>query len=279
MPSLTDILEPIMENPTFIFVDGSYYCFYRYYAIIQWWKTTHSDDLSTLDNPIDCLELVDKFRKTFVDNLLQMKKKLKINKEVNPIMIVGKDCKRETIWRNDLLKEYKANRENAKVSPGVFIKLAYEEKLFEKGGVKAVLKCPKLEADDCIAISVNYLIEKYPQCTIYIITSDRDYLQLVKPNVHIFSLTYKPLRSTGDPKRDLLLKIIMGDTSDNIPAIFPKCGEKTALKCIDDPTMFKKKITDSEESCKNYGLNKTLVDFRCIPEELVEEFMVLNIRK
>ena len=53
----------------------------------------------------------------------------------------------------------------------------------------------------------------------------------------------------------------MGDNSDNIPSVFPKCGPKTAEKCIGDPEFFKKKMSDNEEYYKQYELNKLLVDF------------------
>ena len=72
---------------------------------------------------------------------------------------------------------------------------------------------------------------------------------------------------------DLEIKIIMGDTSDNIPSVFPKCGPKTALKCIEDPEFFKKKMNDNPEYYKQYKLNQLLVNFDNIPENLVEEFM------
>jgi 5'-3' exonuclease len=160
---------------------------------------------------------------------------------------------------------------------GPFFKMAYEEELFQKGGAKAILKHPKLEADDCIAISVKHLINKYPNCHIYIITSDRDYLQLNAHNVDLYNLAYKNIAdnksSTGNPKDDLEIKIIMGDVSDNIPSVFPKCGPKTAQKCIEDPEFFKKKMADNPEYYKQYELNKKLVDFNNIPEDLIEEFM------
>ena len=71
----------------------------------------------------------------------------------------------------------------------------------------------------------------------------------------------------------------MGDSSDNIPSVFPKCGPKTAQKCIDDPAFFLKKISEKpEEYQKQYKLNQLLVDFNNIPEELQEEFMA-SIRK
>jgi 5'-3' exonuclease len=161
---------------------------------------------------------------------------------------------------------------------GPFFKMAYEEELFQKGGAKAILKHPRLEADDCIAISVNYLTQKYPLCRIFIITSDRDYLQLNAPNVSLYTLTYKNLAesksSTGNAEQDLKIKILTGDTSDNIPSVFPKCGPKTAQKCIEDPSFFQKKMAENPAAyLAQYKLNETLISFNKIPEYLVCEFM------
>ena len=102
---MNDIFEQSDMNPTFIFVDGSYYCFYRYYALLNWWKNAHPE--TTLDDPYQNKNFVDKFKKTFVENLLAIPKKLKIQK---PILVVGKDCKRENIWRMELFPKYKSNR-------------------------------------------------------------------------------------------------------------------------------------------------------------------------
>jgi 5'-3' exonuclease len=240
---MNNIFEQQNMNPTFIFVDGSYYCFYRFFALTNWWKNAYPNE--PLVDPFQNKKFVDKFKKTFVENLQQIPKKLKIDKNINPILIVGKDCKREQIWRMDLFPQYKANRVQDGFMGGPFFKMAYEEELFQKGGAKAILKHPKLEADDCIALSVKYLLTAYPSCHIYIITSDRDYLQLNAHNVDLYNLTFKNIAeksSIGDPKKDLELKIIMGDSSDNIPSVFPKCGPKTAIKCIEDEEFFKKKM-------------------------------------
>ena len=271
-----NIFDSSTMNPTFIFVDGSYYCFYRYFALQQWWKNAFPDE--PLDDPFQNEKFVEKFKKTFVDNLEQIPKKLKIHKDpVKPILIVGKDCKRENIWRNDLFKSYKATRVQDGFMGGPFFKMAYEEELFQKGGAKAILKHPHLEADDCIAISVKYLVKKYPECRIYIITSDKDYLQLNADNVHLYSLTYKNLAegktATGNAENDLKIKIIMGDTSDNIPSVFPKCGLKTAQKCIEDEEFFKKKMANNPVYYEQYKLNEELVSFDKIPTNLVEEFL------
>ena len=275
---MNNIFEQSIMNPTFIFVDGSYYCFHRYFALMQWWKNAYPEEI--LDDPYTNEKFFEKFKKTFVENLQQISKKLKIHKTTNPILIIGKDCKRENIWRNELFPKYKANRANGAEDGflgGPFFKMVYEDELFQKGGAKAILKHPKLEADDCIALSVKYLLNKYPECNIYIITSDRDYLQLNAHNVHLYNLSYKNIAenksSTGNAKDDLEIKIIMGDTSDNIPSVFPKCGQKTAIKCIEDPEFFKKKMANNQDYYNQYELNKKLVNFDCIPEYLIEEFM------
>jgi 5'-3' exonuclease len=275
------------NKPTFIFIDGSYFCFYRYFALMNWWKNAYPEEV--LDDPIQNIKFVDKFKKTFIETIQKIPKSLKIESKKTkknniierkePILIIGKDCKRENIWRNQIYDKYKATRVNSAESGfmgGPFFKMVYQEKLFELAGAKFILEHPQLEADDCIAISVKYLINKYPDCLIYIITSDNDYLQLVRENVHIYNLAFKNLKDskvfTGIPEKDLKLKIIMGDSSDNIPSVFPKCGIKTALKCIEDEEYFKKKMDNNVSYYNQYLLNEKLVSFDKIPSELNEEF-------
>jgi len=268
-----------MTPPTFIFVDGSYYCFHRYFALQRWWKNAYPDD--PLENPYNNAKFVEKFRKTFVDNLRLMPKKLKLLKNATkPILIVGKDCKRQDIWRNDLFADYKANRANGVEDGfmgGPFFQMAYEDQLFQQGGAKAILRHPRLEADDCIALAVKYVLQQYPQCRIYIITSDRDYLQLNAHNVNLFTLGYKNLAdgktATGNAAHDLKIKILMGDTSDNIPSVFPKCGLKTAMKCVENDAFLAKKMGNVAAYADQYRLNERLVDFNQIPAKYVAEFM------
>ena len=276
---MENIFNFSIMDPTFIFVDGSYYCFYRYFALQQWWKNAYPNE--PIDDPYKNEKFVEKFRKTFVENLEQIPKKLKIHKEpIKPILIVGKDCKRENIWRNELFSNYKSNRTNSLEDGfmgGPFFKMAYEEQLFQKGGAKAILKHPKLEADDCIALSVKYLVNKYPLCKIFIITSDHDYLQLNSHNIHLYTLTYKNLAegktATGNAEHDLKIKILMGDVSDNIPSVFPKCGFKTAQKCIKDEEFLKEKMRENKKYYEQYELNEKLISFYKIPKELVNEFI------
>lgn len=276
------VFDTNKSTPSFIFVDGSYYTFYRYFSLMTWWKNAYPEN--PLVDPFQNEQFVEKFRKTFVENLEKIPKNLGFGKNDSPIMFVGKDCPRETIWRMQLFPDYKKNRANGQEDGfmgGSFFKMAYQDELFQKGGAKAILKYPTLEADDCIAISVKYILGLYPECMIYVITSDKDYLQLVEPRVKIFDLKFKNIAeqksSTGNPESDLFCKIVMGDISDNIPSVLKKCGPKTALKCFENPEYFEERLK-KENAYETYERNKTLVDFNNIPENLVNDFIDKNIK-
>jgi 5'-3' exonuclease len=273
-------LPDMTTNHTFIFIDGSYFCFYRYHSLLTWWRNAYPEEIDALQDPYQNSKFVDKFRTTFINNIEKIPKGLNLDKTIKPIIIVGKDCKRENIWRNELFPKYKATRANGQEDGfmgGPFFKMVYEEQLFIQGGARSILKHPHLEADDCIAISVKHLLTEYPTCNIYIITSDKDYLQLAEERVHLYNLAFKDLTqqksSTGNPECDLFCKIVTGDISDNIPSVFPKCGPKTALKYFENRDLFQKKLQESEAFQQQYDLNKKIIDFSCIPEDLVNEFM------
>jgi len=275
-----NLLTEMSTNPTFIFIDGSYFCFYRYHSLMTWWKNAYPEQSDVLLDPYQNQQFVDKFKKTFVENVAKIPKSLKLDKSDKPIIIVGRDCKRENIWRNELFPNYKGTRAKGSEDGfmgGPFFKMAYEEKLFIQGGARSILKHPKLEADDCIAISVKHLLKEYPACNIYIITSDKDYLQLAEERVHLYNLAFKDLTEqkscTGDANCDLFCKIVTGDVSDNIPSVFPKCGPKTALKYFENRDLFEKKLLESTAFQTQYELNRKIIDFNYIPEELVNEFM------
>ena len=40
--------------PNFVLIDGSYYIFYRFFALLNWWKLAKKDD--PLDNPSESEE-------------------------------------------------------------------------------------------------------------------------------------------------------------------------------------------------------------------------------
>jgi len=262
------------ENPKeIIFIDGSYFCFYRYHSIMRWWKSAYPENL--LADPFANEQFVEKFKKTFVDTVKNLKKKLNIENK-NPFIIVGKDCRRQNIWRNEFYDNYKATRVNDDgFMGGPFFKMVYENNMFQEGGARVVVKHPKLEADDCVAIFVKHIVENYPNANVKIITSDKDYLQLAGPKVRIFNLAYKEISEEtlgGSAEADLFCKIVMGDTSDNIKSVLNKCGPKTALKCFKDRTYFDERMK-KENAYEKFELNQKIIDFNFIPQNIIDEFV------
>ena len=266
-------------NHTYILIDASYYIFYRVFALVNWWKLSHKDQ------PITDLheneEFLTRFQSVFHSKLKEIPKKLKLPKKAPYTFIIGRDCPRKDIWRSQIYPDYKGTRgdySDAKVNPGPFFKLVYSTNLFEQTPDVDlhILHHPTLEADDCLAITAKHISTTQPNDQIYIITSDTDYLQLISPNIHLYTLKFKPVNteknSTGDPKKDLLYKIILGDKSDNIPGVFPKCGPKRALAYVNNIASFEEDLI-KRDAVDQYKLNRRLIDFDQIPQEMQQSIL------
>jgi DNA polymerase-1 len=163
-----------------------------------------------------------------------------------------------------------------------------------------LLSIDKIEADDVIGYITGKLDGE-----VTIMSSDRDYLQLVSDRVSIYSPTKKKfydqdlvLKEYGvTPKNFLTQKILLGDSGDNVPGVkglgsktmlkhFPELGTDTeiSLDSILERCEGKAKIL---ELIKNYEyqlrINKKLMDLKDpnIPDEAIEEInsMLLNPSK
>lgn len=272
-----------------IIIDGSYFVFHRYFALLSWWKYLNlnnkpensTKDLDDLDDLSNNSIFIDKFIKTFKSKINELEKKLNINKDSRVLKIVAFDCPRKDIWRNSIFDKYKSTRNNNDNNIKNIFKLTYNKDLFINSGVHIKLYHPHLEADDCIAITTKYIHEKYPESNISIITSDMDYLQLANNKTHLIDLKFKDLtqkkKSTNDPNKDLFYKILIGDKSDNIPPIFPKCGIKTAEKYYNNNELFQKKLHECPDAKNQYIKNRELIDFNYIPNEYIDEFKNENL--
>lgn len=99
-----------------------------------------------------------------------------------------------------------------------------------------------IEADDTIAYLTKQ-VRDYEGGEAIIVSTDKDFLQLVSENVKVFSPTKKKLydrQAVYDeyniwPQNILLYRTLDGDKSDNIPGI-RGCGLKTVLKRFDEIT-------------------------------------------
>jgi DNA polymerase-1 len=135
--------------------------------------------------------------------------------------------------------DYKTNREE--MPEDLSAALPHVRRMVEAFNVP-VLICDGYEADDIIGMLVRRADKEGFQS--YMVTSDKDFGQLVTPNTFI----YKPSRSgegveimglpevqsrwgIQNPGQVVDVLALMGDASDNIPGV-PGIGEKTAMKLI-----------------------------------------------
>tara|TARA_B100000401_G_C52762006_1_gene698693 strand:+ start:199 stop:1005 length:807 start_codon:yes stop_codon:yes gene_type:complete len=256
----------------FIIIDGSYFIFYRYHALRIWWGLAKREDET--NDYCENERFIEKFRETFVAKIQEMTEKLNIDN--NAIIFVGKDCPKKEIWRNEYIDNYKATRNSSDKNVKKLFEIAYGENLFIKAGAKLILSYPKLEADDCVAITAKHIVNTHEDSNVWIITSDMDYLQLASERIKLYDLKYKDLtnskNSFNNAQKDLFCKIVTGDKSDNIPAVLPKCGMKTASKFYDNQELFEDRLNITDGARERYERNKLIIDFDKIPEELINNF-------
>jgi hypothetical protein len=107
--------------------------------MINWWKNTYPLDEETLKNPYENEIFRNKFISIFIHSVNQVVNNLQINKEEPYCVIVGKDCKRENIWRTKLFPEYKSGRNRDGFMGKQFFEMVYKEELFQKGGANLII--------------------------------------------------------------------------------------------------------------------------------------------
>lgn len=152
-------------------------------------------------------------------------------------LAVAFDLKGKT-FRHESFEAYKAGRQKTPEELNIQFPLLRES--LEKMGI-CVLSKPSYEADDILGCISKRASEQGVHT--YILTGDRDSLQLVGENVEVI-LTKKGVTETAvvdtkeleemyglTPQQIVDLKGLMGDNSDNIPGI-TGVGEKTALKLL-----------------------------------------------
>ncbi|MCB1077040.1 MAG: DNA polymerase I, partial [Verrucomicrobiae bacterium] len=144
--------------------------------------------------------------------------------------------------RHEIYPEYKAQREAMPEDIGRAIPVV--KRLIQAFDIP-VLECPGYEADDIIG-TLAKRAEAEGDYTVYMVTPDKDFAQLVSEK----SVIYKPGRQGSAPeildvgaireqwqvkKPEQVIDVLglWGDASDNIPGI-PGVGEKTAKKLISE---------------------------------------------
>jgi 5'-3' exonuclease len=176
-------------------------------------------------------------------------------------------------WRKDIYPEYKSHRkkdrDKSAIDYDIFFPIA--EKFWDdlKNIFKNVyfVRIDRTEADDIIAISTK---EVFKDDNLIAISTDKDMHQLLKFKRY---RQYNPIQNkfveSLNPIKNLQIKLIMGDSGDNIPSIKPRTGIVTATNMLNDglDELFEK----NEEIKENYERNKRLIDFDCIPKDIINK--------
>lgn len=287
------------HNKPILLVDLGFTTFYRFNATKTWYKHSHPEEKEQLKSPDydwgNNQEFIDKFDKLYIEKILLMAKKFSVPKHN---VILAQDCKSCDNWRGKLFKDYKLTRKLNKEKNGFdgesVFKHAYEytfNAMAKNYGFK-LIKHKDIEADDINAIIAQYYQKHFPKLNIFILATDKDYLQLGNGKTHLINFQGVIL---NDPKKDptlnngeyqLWYKILIGDKSDNIPAIkikrkYVKPNAKTGLDTYINITNESGKLLASnmKEFMKNldndpeminqtqFNLNRKLIDFNMIPQK------------
>ena len=163
-----------------------------------------------------------------------------INKEKPELLGVCFD-KGGSVERTELFSEYKANRHET--PEAIKIAVPYIEKILNGLKIPVVVK-EGYEADDLIGTLAKKAEKE--DFTVYMVTPDKDFGQLVSDNVFM----YRPGKGGSGPEVWGVPQIqerfgvkrpeqvidylgMMGDASDNIPGL-PGVGDKTAKKLLEE---------------------------------------------
>ena len=287
------IAEDDRKNKFLCVIDGSYFGYFVLFGACSefqkkepalastWIKPPEECDQNNLPNLLNCEEfkrILKQFtmkRIETIDWIARENFQDELDIAAGIDYIFAMDDRVSYSFRKKLYPEYKAQRALVKrsyqlqpikdyITNVIFKDLEVEEKY----GYHLV-KVEGAEGDDVIATTLLNFKDNY--LASMLVASDHDFLQI--DGVREFDLFGK------EAKRDLggeivnaddylLGKILMGDKSDNIKQVFPKCGPKTALKWTKDKTTLKTVLKESQDAASRYLLNKKIISFKEMPSEL-----------
>lgn len=198
-------------------------------------------------------------------------------------LYIALDNKTRRSWRYDFYEEnskkfdaykgmiYKGNRTKDVTMPWKHLSKVYDElqDLLREGTDAIVLQHEKAEADDIIYV-VAHLREKAEKDTI-IVSSDKDFKQLISKHV----MMYDPLKHNfieiDDPKELLITDILTGQgRKDNILPCGKRLGKKTAEKMVHNIVGF---LASDEQLNERYQFNRILIDLSEVPDWIQEEII------
>ena len=191
--------------------------------------------------------------------------------DVQPDAIAVAFDLRSPTFRHKAASYYKANRKG--MPPELAQQLPRVKELLGLMGIK-VVECEGYEADDVLGTLSRSCSDRGDQC--FVLTGDRDSLQLIDNNVTVLLATnketvhYTPERFIEDygfePIKLIDLKSLMGDSSDNIPGV-AGIGEKTASSLIKEYGSLENLYASYEDSSLTKGVKAKLAAGKASAEE------------
>ena len=189
---------------------------------------------------------------------------LKNISDVHPDAVAVAFDLRSPTFRHKAAAYYKANRKG--MPEELAQQLPIVKELLGLMGVK-VVECEGYEADDVLGTLSKLCSDNGDKC--YVLTGDRDSLQLIDDNVTVLLATnketihYTPQKFMEDygfePIKLIDLKALMGDSSDNIPGV-AGIGEKTASSLIKEYGTIEKLYEVYEDSALTKGVKTKLAN-------------------
>lgn len=172
-----------------------------------------------------------------------------INRILKPTRIICVfDVKGGSYNRRAINPNYKANRSNQRISKNALFSSIVEEKEAINNQLERlkdyletlpveVVTVERAEADDVI----SYLSQSFSKrgSRVTIVSTDKDFLQILNENISVYIPRQKKLHTTTSiqdkievlPINYLIVKAICGDKSDNLPGV-RGIGTKTLVKIV-----------------------------------------------
>lgn len=192
-------------------------------------------------------------------------------------MILASDSR--IYWRRKVFPQYKALRKLGRDASGlpwdlIFKSMDKIKKELKENFPYRMIEVDGAEADDIIAtLSFNFPDEK----TI-ILSSDKDFVQLHSDTIQQFDPVRKKRVSSINPASYLEEHVLKGDKGDGVPNIYTK--DDAFVKNERQTPLTTSRIADfkngtiSKEVERNYFRNKTLIDLKCIPDDITKSIMI-----
>ncbi|EES91679.1 DNA polymerase I [Clostridium botulinum] len=192
---------------------------------------------------------------------------LKMKEEIKPNYIVIAFDKKAPTFRHKEYEDYKAGRE--KMPSELNEQFPIVKDILNKLAIN-IFEIDGFEADDLIGTLSEFAEGKGIE--VYIVTGDKDALQLATDNVKIVinkkgmseKEIYDRKRMIEEyevtPTQFIDVKGLMGDKSDNIPGV-PGIGTKTAFKLIKEYGSIEN-VLDNVENISGKKMKQNLIEYR-----------------